>query len=119
MKKIFLTVSMFLFFVSISFPSFASDIYGWWKSEEGNIKTPELVRITKDKFCGLDYKILDVSNNTIKLSLINSEDVTIIKVYSDDKISIATANGNTSSYKFITHNVSLTRKEVEELAKGH
>lgn len=119
MKKIFLTLTTFLFFVFISFPSFASDIYGWWKSEEDNIKTPELVRITKNKFCGLDYKIIDVSNNTIKLSLTNSEDITIIKVYSDDRISITTVNGNTSSYKFITHDVSLTRKEVEQLAKGH
>lgn len=118
MKNIFFGVMIFVFLIFISFQScFASDIYGWWKPDKEKFEISDLLLITSNKFSGLDYKTIEKQTNIIKIAITNSVKETVIKINTSDNITITSVNGVSFSYNLITHDISLNRKQVEELIR--
>lgn len=118
MKKTFsmLFMSIFLFFMAQ--PVFSFDVTGWWSRENKAPNTPELMKITKDRFSGIKYSIISSSSDEIKISIANGGP-TIIKRMSDDKISITTVNKTFLIYKCVSRDTSIPREEAEQLTKHH
>lgn len=116
MKKYFFITFVLLFFISIASPSFADDIYGWWKTDESSMNT--VLKITDTHFSGLRYKVIKSDGVAIKISLTNSKKLTEIKIESPNKIKITTVNGKKFTYILVTKNVNLPEKQVRELIKS-
>lgn len=105
---------LYLCSLFISFPSYASDIYGWYKNDDDS-KFSSLLKITESQFDGLNYKILKSDGTTTEISLTNSKKPTVINKIDDKTIQITTVNGRTVIYKLITHDISLSKKDISKM----
>lgn len=115
MKKTIFAILFVLTFIPNS--SFASEIYGWWVPEKEYVQKHELLLITEKIFFGGSYKTLENSNNIIKISLMNSDDPTIIQINSDDKITITSVNKEKFLYRKISNNINMSRNDAMKLFK--
>ena len=116
MRRIFSIIFMSVFFFFMAQPAFSFDLTGWWSRENKAPNTPELMKITKDRFSGIKYSIISSSFDEIKISIDNGGP-TIIKRMSDDKISITTVNKTFLIYKCVSRDTNIPREDAERLAK--
>lgn len=117
MKKYFSILFVLLFSIFIASPSFAYDICGWWKAKGKRIpNTPDLLKITDNKFHGFTYKSTE-DDRKISLYLNRSKKPTEIKIISKDDIMITNIRGQSGNYKLITRDTTLTREQVTGLLK--
>lgn len=116
MRRTLPMIFMTAFLLFMVQPAFSFDLTGWWSRENYVPNTPELMKITEERFSGIKYSIISSSSDEIKISIDNGGP-TIIKSLGDDKISITTVNNNTLVYKRIHSNTNIPREEAERLAK--
>lgn len=114
MRRFFLITILNLCFLFIVFPSYASDIYGWYKNDN-DPKFSSLLKITESRFDGLNYKILKSDGMTTEISITNSKKPTIINKIDDETIKITTVNGKTVIYKLVTHDINLSKKDIAKM----
>lgn len=116
MKRIFSMFFSFSFLFFMVQPVFSFEVTGWWSRENKVPDTPEVMKITKERFCGIKYSIISSSSDEIKISIDNGGP-TIIKRIDDDKISITTVNKTFLIYKCVSRDTNLPREEAEKLTK--
>lgn len=109
---------LFLFIFTISIPSkvFAFDPVGWYVVEKPAANFPTFLRITESHFSGLPYKVVNNEDNSIEISITNSKKTTTLEK-KDDGISITTVRGKNIFYRLLTHDISLTEKEVSKMGR--
>lgn len=115
MKKMLLIVFTFIFIFIISIPSFAFDLYGWWNAEKGK-QNLRLIKIDEKKFDDRDkYKIIDKTGDEIKISFEFTptyHDEAKIKINGDDEITISYPSYDVITYKRVTHDITISKKEA-------
>lgn len=108
-KAVFIILMIFIFMPS---KSFAFDICGWWQSQ----KTPSaLLKITKDKFYGVNYKINSRTDNKFELVINNSETPCYIENKGEDAMTFINIFGKKEDYKLVTRDTNLKKKDVRKL----
>lgn len=128
MKTRIFFISIFVSFILNVFITITSvsafEITGWWKIEKKSLSMPTILRITDTKIATATYKIVDKGKNYI--DIISDENVTsriidngndIITVKFNEQNTVLGKMGEMEfNYKLITHDLNLTRKEVNKLA---
>lgn len=108
-KAVFIILIIFIFMPS---KSFAFDICGWWQSQ----KTPSaLLKITKEKFYGVNYKINSRTDNKFELVINNSETPCYIENKGEDAMTFINIFGKKEDYKLVTRDTNLKKKDVRKL----
>lgn len=118
MERTFLMIFMSAFLFFMAQPAFSFDLNGWWSRENKVPNTPELMKITKERFSGIKYSVISSSSDETKISIDNGGP-TIIKRMSDDKISVTTVNKNVLIYKCVSRDTNISQEEAERLTKQH
>lgn len=113
MKKI-LIIFASIFFISMTYPAYAFDLIGWWSRENKVSDTPEIMKITENRFSGIRYSVLSSAQDEIQISIANGGP-TIIKKIDDNTIQVTTVNKSVLKYKRITRNIDLDREDAKKL----
>lgn len=106
----------FIFTISIPCKVYAFDPAGWYIAEKPTTNFPTFLKITNSHFSGLPYKIINNENDLIEISITNSKKTTTIEK-KENGVSITTVRGKNIFYRLLTHDISLTEKEVSKMGQ--
>lgn len=114
MKKSILIIFVSIFFISMTHPAYSFDLIGWWSRENKVHDTPEIMKITENRFSGIRYSVLSSDQDEIQISIANGGP-TIIKKIDDNTIQVTTVNKSILKYRRITRNIDLDREDAKRL----
>ena len=112
LKKI-LICSFALMCIFSSQLSYAFELKGWWKSDRKDLGL-EFIKITKERFLGFPYRVIEEDGDNIYISL-DGDEKTKIEVQGNKNIIVYFPSNEVFRCTKITDNTDLSEEQVRNI----